>query len=149
MTHTCRVCNVTSDVAEFYAGVNTQCKECHKAAVQKNRQDKIEYYKKYDAYRYQNDPKVRNRHKRYAKTEAGKASLQKSRQKWSEASPEKRACHVILNNAVRDGRVKKPTSCQVCGAGGRIEGHHHDYTKPLDVEWLCRFCHVQKHKEET
>ena len=148
MTHTCKVCNVTSDVAEFYAGVNTRCKECHKAAVRKNRQDKIEYYAQYDAERYQKDPRVRSRHKRYAKTEDGKASMKKSREKWQKASPEKRACHVILNNAVKNGRLQKPKSCQVCGASGRIEGHHHDYTKPLDVEWLCRFCHAQKHKKE-
>ena len=139
---------MTSDVAEFYTGVNTRCRECHKAAVRQNRRENVEYYKKYDVERYQNDPNVRARHRRYAKTEAGKASFQKARKKWLDASPEKRAAHILLNNAVRDKKLHKPKSCQVCNSTGRIEGHHHDYTKPLEVEWLCRFCHVQKHKEE-
>lgn len=148
MTNTCKVCGVTSDVAEFYAGVGSRCKECHKSAVRKNRHDKAEYYKKYDADRYQNDPNVKERHRRYAKTEAGKIAFRKARQKWVEASPQKRAAHVLLNNSIRDGKVQKPENCEVCGSTGRIEGHHHDYTKPLDVKWLCRKCHVDEHRQE-
>lgn len=148
MTHTCKVCGVTSDVAEFYKSVNVRCKECHKAKVRENRAEKADYYQTYDAYRYQNDPKVKKRHKRYAKSPAGIASLGKARRKWIDNNAEKRAAHTILGNAVRDGRVEKPEGCQNCGATGvRIEGHHQDYAKPLDVDWLCRSCHVMTHRE--
>ncbi len=146
MTNTCKVCGVTSDAAEFYGRVNTRCKECHKQKVRENRKAKADYYKEYDAYRYQNDPKVKKRHKRYQKTEAGKQSVKKSRKKWLEANAEKRAAHVILGNAVRDGRKVKPDACESCGKNNcRIEGHHEDYTKPLDVFWVCRECHVKIH----
>lgn len=48
----------------------------------------------------------------------------------------------LLHSAIRSGIVPKPDQCQRCGRGGcRIEGAHHDYTKPLDVEWLCVPCH--------
>ena len=148
MTKTCKVCGVTSDVAEFYAGVNIRCKDCHKKLVKENREDKAEYYKQYDAFRYQNDPKVKERHRRYAQTDQGRFAFNKARLKWLEKSPEKRACHVILNNAIKNGKVLKPKVCQICSAGGRIEGHHHDYTKPLDVQWVCRKCHVEIHRKE-
>lgn len=54
-----------------------------------------------------------------------------------------------LNNAVAVGDLVRPVECQRCGvmptptADGRaaIQGHHHDYSKPLDVEWICAKCH--------
>lgn len=147
MTNNCKVCGVTSDAAEFYKGVNTLCKECHKKRVRENRAAKADYYVQYDADRFQNDPRVKARHKRYRETDAGKASVSKAKAKWITDNPDKRAAHVILNNAVRDGRVSKPDTCSKCKSGGRIDGHHHDYALPLDVTWLCRQCHVNEHKD--
>jgi len=149
MTHTCKVCGVTSDAVEFYSGVNTRCKECHKAKVKENRENKADYYRTYDAYRYQADPKVRERHRKYRSTEKGKASADAARKKWASTHPDKKAAHVILQNAVKDKRIQKPDICQTCGAKGRIEGHHHDYAIPLDVKWLCRSCHVAEHRAEN
>lgn len=40
--------------------------------------------------------------------------------------------------------VKEP--CKVCGTNENIEAHHEDYTKPLDVIWLCRNHHREHHK---
>ena len=34
--------------------------------------------------------------------------------------------------------------CAVCGEA-KVEAHHHDYSKPLDVIWLCRSCHIKHH----
>jgi hypothetical protein len=49
-----------------------------------------------------------------------------------------------LNAAVRQGVVtKKP--CVICGAL-KVVGHHPDYSKPLDVIWLCRDHHRAEHK---
>lgn len=147
MTYTCKVCGVTSDVAEFYKGVNTRCKECHKKKVRENRNEKAEYYKIYDAWRYQKDPNVKKRHRRYRKTEGGKAALKRSNQKWKKANAEKRAAHVLLGNAVRDGRVKKPDSCEICGdSANKIHGHHENYSEPLHVQWVCPSCHVELHR---
>lgn len=145
---TCNICGVTSDKAKFYAGVTSRCAECHKTKVRENRASKIDYYQAYDAHRFQNDPRVRERHKRYQKTEAGKAALKKAHQKWKSNNSDKRAAQVILGNAVRDGRIEKPRSCSSCGCEpDRLEGHHEDYSKPLDVIWLCRQCHANIHRE--
>jgi uncharacterized Zn finger protein (UPF0148 family) len=36
--------------------------------------------------------------------------------------------------------------CSQCGAA-KAERHHHDYSKPLDVVFLCRRCHTIWHRE--
>lgn len=57
--------------------------------------------------------------------------------------------HEILRGALKMGILKRPTNCSVCGKGGRIEGHHKDYTKPLEVDWLCKKCHIAEHQKIT
>lgn len=151
MTYTCKVCDVTSDAAEFYKGVTSRCKECHKLKVKENREANADYYREYDAKRFQDDPKVRQRHKRYQATEAGRESTRKARQKWINKRPEARAAHLILGNAVRDGKIQKPNHCSRCNAvkkSRHIHAHHHDYTKPLDVTWICVQCHKDEHKDD-
>lgn len=49
----------------------------------------------------------------------------------------------MLTNAVRDGRVIRQP-CLVCGAE-KVEAHHPDYAKPLEVLWFCRPHHKAHH----
>jgi hypothetical protein len=51
-----------------------------------------------------------------------------------------------VNNALRDKRITKPDHCEICASTDRIHGHHHDYSKPLDVWWLCDHCHKLIHR---
>lgn len=44
----------------------------------------------------------------------------------------------------RGDLTKKP--CERCGAE-KVEGHHEDYSKPLEVMWLCPKHHRERHKE--
>ena len=49
-----------------------------------------------------------------------------------------------MAEAVRTGRLKKPDRCERCGekvAKPKLQGHHDDYSKRLDVRWLCTKCH--------
>ena len=50
-----------------------------------------------------------------------------------------------VNTAIKYGRLTRPDKCQDCGAEGIIHGHHKDYTKPFEVDWLCRVCHIARH----
>ncbi len=45
--------------------------------------------------------------------------------------------------ALKTGRLVKPDACQECGKSGRIQAAHSDYSRPLDVRWLCVSCHVR------
>lgn len=60
-------------------------------------------------------------------------------------NPEKDAAHYRINEEVRQGRLIKPDACERCGANARLAGHHADYSRPLDVEWLCPRCHAAEH----
>jgi hypothetical protein len=46
--------------------------------------------------------------------------------------------------ALKKGRLQKG-ACQHCGATEHVHAHHEDYSKPLDVIWLCPSCHLDEH----
>ena len=66
------------------------------------------------------------------------------RKKYNLENAHKKKAHGILWRAVSSGLIKKPSCCSNCSATGRIEASHDDYTKPLQVEWLCVKCHRRK-----
>jgi len=51
-----------------------------------------------------------------------------------------------VNWALKSGKLKKPTTCQSCGSKKDLQSHHWDYSKELDVIWLCKLCHKYTHK---
>lgn len=51
----------------------------------------------------------------------------------------------LVGLAIKDGRLVRPSSCAHCGSTGPIQGHHPDYSKPLEVIWLCQPCHALEH----
>ena len=95
-------------------------------------------------------------HKRYA---ANKETLKKSVAVYRSANPEnvfktrlstcqknptKYNAHKVTEAAIAAGVLKRPDKCSICGTSGsvrRIEAHHDDYMKPLDVIWVCTTCH--------
>lgn len=55
----------------------------------------------------------------------------------------KHNAHKLIMYAVKLGIIKKPENCEICHSNIRIEGHHDDYSKPLEVRWLCKCCHYK------
>lgn len=49
----------------------------------------------------------------------------------------------IVASAIKKGIIKP---C-VCWCGKKAEAHHEDYSKPLDVVWLCKKHHMERHVE--
>jgi len=107
-----------------------KCKECAKNDVRLDRINS-QNAREYDKSRWRNNKE--RREKVYARTK-----------EWGNKNPHKKNASIIVNNAVRDGRIIK-TPCIVCGATHMIHGHHEDYSKPLDVIWLCAIHHQQHH----
>ena len=68
------------------------------------------------------------------------------RRRQKEREPEHERVRALTYNAIKRGvLVRQP--CEACGAV-KSEAHHDDYTKPLDVRWLCRAHHVAHHTTE-
>lgn len=151
MFRICKECTKELPLDAFYksprsrSGRAWKCKSCIKAAVKKNREANKEYYLMYDRERANMPSRVAAR-KAYAKTNAAKQSMAKGNAKWVTRNPEKRAAHIVVGNAIRDGRLTKQR-CAECGSE-KAQAHHEDYSKPLDVTWLCAGCHAAHHKKE-
>lgn len=96
---------------------------------------------------------VNERKKRTRSNEKNRARERRSSAAYRARYPDKNAAKGSLCAAVRSGRIVRPTVCSACGetpqpgSDGRtqIHGHHPDYSKPLEVEWLCVTCHKKRH----
>lgn len=132
MTKQCFKCKETLPLDSFYKhpqmsdGRVNKCKECNKKDVRKNREDKIDYYRNYDRERGSRQDK------HYLK-------------KYRVSNPIKNRCRQLVNYALRVGHLKRQP-CESCGIDSRIHAHHDDYSKPLEVRWLCCICHNEWHK---
>lgn len=153
----CFKCGVIKPYTDFYkhAGMADghlgKCKECAKVDVRKNREVRSDYYQEYD--RKRNTPekvrlKTERNKEKYHTDPLFRESVYENRKKWLGKNPHKRSAQVYLGNAVRDGRIFKPSVCSHCNEEKRIQGHHWSYEREhwLDVIWLCAPCHGKEHR---
>lgn len=120
---TCNKCNTAKFLTEFWKdkgkmlGVHGTCKDCFRIV---------------DRKRY------------YANHEEMKARKNKTGKKMMKLYPEKWRARQLLRYAVKIGQIKK-MSC-ACGKK-ETEGHHPDYSKPLEIVWLCVKHHHELHRK--
>lgn len=147
----CFKCEQAKPMSEFYRhsamadGHLGKCKACCRADAAANRNANIERFREYDRKRgvllKRKANVARNRDRLIA--ENPNYPTEESRRHRA-ANPEKYRARTAVNNAVRDGRlVRQP--CEGCGSR-KVHAHHEDYSKPLDVRWLCAFCHGLAHR---
>lgn len=136
MTKVCGKCGEKKSAIDFHIrraskdGLCACCKECQR---------------EYDKARANLPHRISVRTE-YQRTEIGRAAANRAKRVYAERNPEKRAAHVLVGNALRDGKlVRQP--CEICGTA-RVEAHHDDYSKPLDVRWLCKSHHDEHHINE-
>jgi len=62
--------------------------------------------------------------------------------------PEKVLARKLVSRAVERGALLRG-DCEVGDdCHGRVEAHHDDYSRPLDVRWLCSKHHGIEHRKE-
>lgn len=141
----CTNCHQPKIVPDDFYGINRVCKYCMKV--------KSLAYQKTDVGREAHN----NANKKYGKTKAGRQGKKdyKTTVKGKEAerryykskmlrTPEKTRARALINTHVRRKKIRKPLNCEDCGLRFPLEAHHKDYSKPLDVEWLCHRCHNKR-----
>lgn len=112
------------------------CKDCQSDENRAYRQRNLNDLRAYDRNRSRKDPQRI-------------ACLRTSTAEWAARNPDKRRAQLQLQYMVKKGRIVKQPCARLArgGCSGPINGHHEDYSKPLDVVWLCAAHHSQRHRE--
>ena len=78
---------------------------------------------------------------------AWKGGLTKNRYRYKlidkQRYPEKHKARDAVKKAKKTGKLI-PDNCYICGETN-VHAHHDDYSKPLDVKWMCAQCHHKHH----
>lgn len=111
-----------------YDGLHAYCLACNRTKQAAERARRGEGY--------------REMRRRYRRTDRGARAYSK----YKPTHPWQHEAQKKIWLEIQAGRLVKPKTCSECDRGGRIDGHHDDYAKPLVVRWLCRWCHQKWHR---
>ena len=164
----CTGCNVDKPEDDFYLRSNgyrvPKCKACTYAIAKVRLQSpEGKAVTKRAKKKYNASEKGRAKNKAYRESPKGRESGQKGKKRfkrdnpgiqtkykkrYKDRHPEKAAAKKAVRSMVRYGDFQKPTVCEDCGKTfpvAQIHAHHEDYSKPLDVVWVCPGGHVARH----
>lgn len=153
----CFKCGEHKNIGEFYRhkemadGHLNKCKSCTKNDVYKHREENLEKIMEYDRNRPNARERVVENSERVSRLKAENnehylKTVVEPKRKWSKENRNKKNAHLKVKRSFTM-KGNKPSQCQICGReDDRLEGHHYDYDKPLDVTWLCKRCHSVAHK---
>ena len=135
---TCFKCSAPKPISDFYVNLN-KCKECTKADAKAHRLANLEKVRAYDRARGSRQTKEYSR--KYYAANKEKSVAWGREERMTEAGKARE----LVSRAVRKGALS-PAPCLVCGASP-AHAHHEDYSRPLDVVWLCPVHHGARHRE--
>lgn len=134
----CIRCGDDKPLGDFYSckrGTDQRdstCKACRLLIAAARRADDPLKLSIRDRVRYETNPKRKEECHRHALAQAHRHPFHKQ-------------ARSLVSSAIKCGRmVRKP--CEVCGSK-KSEAHHEDYSKPLEVNWLCRTHHMERHRK--
>lgn len=134
-------------------------REQSKRNYKKNREKHLDWAKKYQVgkskERLEKDKEYRkkwyleNRERVRKQRKNQKERINEWSKKYKEKiSLQKKMAHRAINLEIRKGNIVRPKECSICKSDKyKIEGHHEDYSKPLEIIWVCTYCHKAIHKE--
>jgi hypothetical protein len=171
MLRKCSKCQEEKNLEDFTkdkrnpSGRSYECYVCHRKRgqeYQKKMPDEVRKRKlaSRDEYGKRNREKIneKNRERHSKNPEKQKEHARKYREshriemveytrKWRKRNWEKVLAQSKLKDHVDRGNIIRPEKCSLCKSSDyRIEAHHPDYSKPLDVVWVCQKCHASIHQ---
>lgn len=142
MKKICKKCKKEKSVSEFIKMGSHYCRECR---LKKMNDYEIKRRKSIHHILYQREY-GRTYQREYKKNNLEKCKeYARKNQKNNPLSSERLRVYYERNRAVKNGTLKV-LPCSVCG-NKKTETHHPDYSKPLDVVWLCSKHHGEVHRK--
>jgi hypothetical protein len=136
----CFKCHTVKPLTDFYKhpqmgdGHLNKCKECAKKDSDDNFKRKLQ-----DPH-WRIKERERQRKKEAKRRDLGLVKTPIRKKESTQARKEKYGEYL---SAIKNGKLT-PEPCEVCGKN-KTQGHHEDYSKPLDVIWLCVRHHQDRH----
>ena len=117
-----------------------KCKECHKYFPP----DKVYSWKQTGTEQRQNacHKCVKDKQSAYRKTQKGREAESRASKRAYLKHKHKWIARAKARYAIKKGLIIKPKKCEVCEKVKLLQAHHEDYTKPLEVIFLCHSCHA-------
>jgi hypothetical protein len=72
----------------------------------------------------------------------------RDRQKYRKTHPDRARAEWLTRDAIKRGELKRQP-CEICSWPKNTQAHHDDYSKPLEVRWLCQKHHRWMHSKKA
>lgn len=156
----CLCCLSVKPIAEFSGdrsrsdGLARRCRQCDSDRHKERRLENGDLMRLRARRRYSVNPEQkRQAAAAYRRTDRGKRLNVLAVKRYQARHTEKTAAHIEVRKALASGVLHKPERCELAHLGDcgvRLELHHDDYSRPLDVRALCTQHHnATHHKTRT
>ncbi len=158
MTKVCHICKIEKLPTQFYKakngckrGLGSYCKPCAKKKAKEWVLENPDRSRENLArWQRENRSRARELGRRWkTRNPITKDEMNRLQRNWRTNNSNKARANQILQGMVSAGKIKKPKNCEDCNKNvprNILHGHHEDYSKPLEVNWLCPPCHGDKHR---